>query len=175
VCKYTVAVFRHPRRRHQISLGRVVSHHMVAGIWTQDLRKSSQCSWALSHLSSPQHTILFVCLFGWFFWDRVSLYSPGCPGTHSVDQAGLKLRNPPASASWVLGLKACATTPGSAQHSWWQPFLNVSCGSWFLGDDNFTKEITDLFAQLHVSSRPEKLARVSYSLMGISIISFIIF
>jgi hypothetical protein len=36
--------------------------------------------------------------------------SPGCPGTHSVDQAGLELRNPPASASWVLGLKACATT-----------------------------------------------------------------
>jgi hypothetical protein len=29
--------------------------------------------------------------------DRVSLYSPGCPGTHSADQAGLKLRNPPAS------------------------------------------------------------------------------
>jgi hypothetical protein len=24
--------------------------------------------------------------------DRVSLYSPGCPGTHSVDQAGLELR-----------------------------------------------------------------------------------
>jgi hypothetical protein len=44
------------------------------------------------------------------FGDRVSLYSPGCPGTHSVDQAGLKLRNPPASASQVLGLKACATT-----------------------------------------------------------------
>jgi hypothetical protein len=33
-----------------------------------------------------------------------------CPGTHSVDQAGLKLRNPHASASQVLGLKACATT-----------------------------------------------------------------
>jgi hypothetical protein len=31
--------------------------------------------------------------------DRVSLCSPGCPGTHSVDQAGLKLRNSPASAS----------------------------------------------------------------------------
>ena len=29
-----------------------------------------------------------------------------------VDQAGLELRNPPASASRVLGLKACATTPG---------------------------------------------------------------
>ena len=44
------------------------------------------------------------------FRDRVSLYSPGCPGTHFVDQAGLKLRNQPASASQVLGLKVCATT-----------------------------------------------------------------
>jgi hypothetical protein len=43
--------------------------------------------------------------------DRVSLCSPGCPGTHSVDQAGLELRNSPASASQVLGLKVCATTP----------------------------------------------------------------
>jgi hypothetical protein len=50
---------------------------------------------------------LFVCLF---VRDRVSL--SGCPGTHSVDQAGLELRNPPASASLVLGLKVCATTPG---------------------------------------------------------------
>ncbi|GAB1300047.1 Mitogen-activated protein kinase 1 [Apodemus speciosus] len=46
----------------------------------------------------------------------VSLCSPGCPGTHSVDQAGLELRNPPASASQMLGLQACAaattaTTP----------------------------------------------------------------
>jgi hypothetical protein len=62
---------------------------------------------------------LFVCLFGFFFCcgfgfgfgfglvfrDRVSLYSPGCPGTHFVDQAGLELRNLPASASQVLGLK----------------------------------------------------------------------
>jgi hypothetical protein len=40
----------------------------------------------------------------------VSPYSPGCPGTHSVDQTGLELRNLPASASQVLGLKACATT-----------------------------------------------------------------
>jgi hypothetical protein len=55
-----------------------------------------------------------------FFWgvggggygDRVSLCSPGCPGTHSVDQAGLKLRNLPASASRVLGLKECDTTAG---------------------------------------------------------------
>jgi hypothetical protein len=69
-------------------------------------------------------TDLFACivptaLVNWhkktFFFllvsqDRVSLCSPGCPGTHSVDRAGLELRNPPASASRVLGLKACATT-----------------------------------------------------------------
>jgi hypothetical protein len=55
---------------------------------------------------------LFVlCFFFFFFFrDRVSLCSPGCPGTHSVDQACLKLRDLPASASQVLGLKACATT-----------------------------------------------------------------
>jgi hypothetical protein len=51
---YTVAVFRCTRRGHQISLQVVVSHHMVAGIWIPDLRKSSQCSYLLSHLSSPE-------------------------------------------------------------------------------------------------------------------------
>jgi hypothetical protein len=56
---------------------------------------------------------VFVCLFCFVFRDRVSLYSLGCPGTHFVDQAGLELRNPPASASQVLRLMACATTPGS--------------------------------------------------------------
>jgi hypothetical protein len=30
--EYTVAVFRHTRREHQISLWVVVSHHMSAGI-----------------------------------------------------------------------------------------------------------------------------------------------
>jgi hypothetical protein len=56
---------------------------------------------------------LFVCLFCFVFRDRVSLCSPGCPGTYSVDQAGLKLRNSPASPSQVLGLKVCTTMPGS--------------------------------------------------------------
>jgi hypothetical protein len=59
------------------------------------------------------YVCMYVCmyLFG-FSGDRVSLCSPGCPGTNSVDQAGLELRNPPASASRVLGLKVCTTTPG---------------------------------------------------------------
>ena len=43
----------------------------------------------------------FVCLFVWFglvFPDAVSLSSPGCPGTRSVDQASLSTC-PPAPAS----------------------------------------------------------------------------
>ena len=32
ICKYSLAVFRHTRRGHQISLQMVVSHHVVAGI-----------------------------------------------------------------------------------------------------------------------------------------------
>ncbi len=31
ICKYTVAVFRHPTRGRQISLWMVVSHHVIAG------------------------------------------------------------------------------------------------------------------------------------------------
>jgi hypothetical protein len=59
-------------------------------------------------------TLITSFLFFYFlvFQDRVSLYSPGCPGTHFVDQAGLEPRNPLASASGMLGLKACTTTPG---------------------------------------------------------------
>jgi hypothetical protein len=41
------------------------------------------------------------------------LFWGSCPGTHFVDQASLELRNLPASASRVLGLKAYTTTPGS--------------------------------------------------------------
>jgi hypothetical protein len=74
---------------------------------------------------SPSDTFFCFVLFCFVFRDRVSLCSPGCPGVHSVDQAVLELRNPPASASQVLGLKACATTPGSLPltytHSLWHP------------------------------------------------------
>jgi hypothetical protein len=58
--------------------------------------------------------IFFLVLVLVFFRDRVSLCSPGCPGTHSVDQAGLELRNLPASAFQVLGLKVHTTTPGAS-------------------------------------------------------------
>ena len=72
---------------------------------------SANCKRSLSKLeSSSSDLVIFVSwfkpfdLFFFFFFflvfqDRVSLCSPGCPGTHFVDQAGLGLRNPPASAS----------------------------------------------------------------------------
>lgn len=41
---------------------------------------------------------------------RVSPCSLGCPGTHSVDQTGIELRDSLASVSRVPGLKVCATT-----------------------------------------------------------------
>jgi hypothetical protein len=55
------------------------------------------------------HPLNFLLLL-LVFQDRVSLCSPGWPGTHSIDQAGLELRNLPASASQVVELKACTTT-----------------------------------------------------------------
>jgi hypothetical protein len=70
--------------------------------------------WLLSLLRTH---LFFFFFFFLVFRDRVSLCSLGCPGTHSVDQAGLELRNSPASASQVLGLKACATMPGSERIS----------------------------------------------------------
>jgi hypothetical protein len=60
------------------------------------------------------HTNYCYCYYYYYylvFRDSVSLCSPGCPGTQSVDQAGLELGNLPASASRVQGLKGCATTP----------------------------------------------------------------
>jgi hypothetical protein len=46
----------------------------------------------------------FIYLFYFIFLvfrDRVSQCSPGCPGTHSVDQAGLELRNLPAGTGFI--------------------------------------------------------------------------
>jgi hypothetical protein len=97
------------------------------------------CSFVLSKASSlfhdsNQNLCLFFCLFVCFvflffcflfsflfLFCFVFLYSPGCPGTHSVDQAGLKIRNLPSSASQMLGLKVCATT------AWQNLCFYISC------------------------------------------------
>jgi hypothetical protein len=66
--------------------------------------------------------ISFPFLFGWLvllvllcFVCFAFLCSPGCLETQSVAQAGLELRDPPASASGsqMLGLKECTTTAWS--------------------------------------------------------------
>jgi hypothetical protein len=73
----------------------------------ESLKFKASLAWVVRHC-------LFCFVLFWFFRDRI-LYSPGCPGTHSVDQAGLELRNSPASASQVLGLKSCTTIKTTTQ------------------------------------------------------------
>jgi hypothetical protein len=66
-------------------------------------------SWVLgmSCLISFGRTVCIAC----FFRNRVSLYIPGCIGTHFIDQAGLKLRDLPVSAQ-SAGIRAFTTIPG---------------------------------------------------------------
>jgi hypothetical protein len=51
-----------------------------------------------------------VCVVLFCFLRQGFSVEPWSPGTPSVDQAGLELRNLPASASQVLELKVCTTT-----------------------------------------------------------------
>ena len=65
-----------------------------------------------------------------FLFAFVSLCSPGCPGIHSVDQAGLELRNLPASTPgtcfvfalcvWVFCLHLCLHTMSEPGALWGQ-------------------------------------------------------
>ena len=64
--------------------------------------------------------VLFVYLFVFktgFLCVALAVLEP------SVDQAGLKLRNPPDSATQVLGIKVCATTAQQRQ----MLFLLILC------------------------------------------------
>ena len=51
----------------------------------------------LKSVSRTFHKVSVLDRLFRLFQDRVSLCSPGCPGTHRVDQAVFKLRDPPAS------------------------------------------------------------------------------
>ncbi|EDL06959.1 zinc finger protein 592, isoform CRA_a, partial [Mus musculus] len=57
---------------------------------------------------------VFVCLFVCFVRQGFSL-QPGSLGTSSVDQADLKLTDPPASDFQILGLKVCPSTASPSQ------------------------------------------------------------
>ena len=65
------------------------------------------------HTHKYCYQTLFFFFFFFFFRDRVYMCSPGCPGTHFVDQAGLKIRNLPASAG-IKGM--CHHTGHTTSH-----------------------------------------------------------
>jgi hypothetical protein len=67
-------------------------------------RSQKSSAWPLCKDDTHNHEAVyrvfwFFYLFFFFFFETGFLCSRGCPGTHSVDQAGLELRNLPASAS----------------------------------------------------------------------------
>lgn len=63
------------------------------------------------------------------FWDRASLCSPGCPGTHCVNQAGLELPEIHCLCPPGLGLLVCTTTLSRDTFLFSNSVLTVS---WFL-------------------------------------------
>jgi hypothetical protein len=119
-----------------------VSCHVGAGNGPWVLWKNSQCSEPLSHLSEDY--------FG--FWDRVSLRSLGCPGTHSIDQADLiDSIDLSASASRVLRLKVCITSHSESQNfqsSWMYHHPSTQEGQKLFQLHNMWQKI--LFWFLHV-------------------------
>lgn len=65
------------------------------------------CSWSFKNFYNFLAFIIVPgsYLFIYLFIEKVSLCSPDCPGTCSVDWADLELRDLPAVASQVLGIK----------------------------------------------------------------------
>ena len=80
------------------------------GLW---LRLSGLYSHCLYKLPIPSllpsiHPSLSLSLslsLSFFLQDRICLFSPGCPGTHSVDQAGLKFKRSACLCLSSAGIK----------------------------------------------------------------------
>ena len=83
--------------------------------------------------------LFFFSLFA--FWDRVLLFSPDCPGTSTVDHAGLKLT---WSASQVLGVKVCVTT---RFHTRFLPGHSNELILWILDSQNASSGVTKMAVQ----------------------------
>ena len=90
------------------------SPHILTGLQTTTLISALYLPLCveLSDNDNSIHKTHNCCwLIGWLFsQNRVSLCRPVCPGTHSVNQASLELRDLPASVSQVLRPKTCTTT-----------------------------------------------------------------
>ena len=84
----------------------------ISYIFTLYTRKTHNQSLFSHTFKIPLHLHIQSSIFFLVFQNMVSLCSSGCPGIRSTDQDGLNLRNLPASASQLMGLQVCATTPG---------------------------------------------------------------
>lgn len=84
-------------------------------------------------LGPSQDQLFLSPLFCFGFWDRVSLCSSGWPRSHG---------NPPASASWLLGLQACVHHYAQLFPLSWPFFISLdalwfSVRSWQSGWSSF--------------------------------------
>lgn len=83
------------------------------GYWKTELRTSKKAADAVNREVSSSSPDFFVVHL---FLGRISLYIPGCPGTHYVDQAILELTEIYLSLLW---LKTYSTNhPWQSQHFW---------------------------------------------------------
>lgn len=83
---------------------------IVGKKWQFWVKPHPQLHYKLTSVFS-NNRISCICVFTWFFWDRVSLLcSSGSPETHSVDKVGLVLRDP-------LACFLKAKTKGACQHA----------------------------------------------------------
>jgi hypothetical protein len=83
-CEYIVAIFRHTRKRAPDLI--TVGCEPPCGCWKLNSGPLEEQSVLLTTEPSLQPLVLF-------FERGFLLYSPGCPGTCSVDQASLELRD----------------------------------------------------------------------------------
>lgn len=70
------------------------------------------CSWSFKFFIIFLPLLLFLVAI-YLFIEKVSLCSLDCPGTCSIDWADLELRDLPAVASQVLGIKGVHPMAGS--------------------------------------------------------------
>ena len=116
-----------PQGPHSLLSGTLPQHSYLTSDVNGHENTVTCLNWFVNWVQEPMSSFcgsdvfLFVCLFVCFWWwwfdlfvcfikTGFLLYSPGCPRTRSVNQAGLELRDLPVSASQVLELKACTTT-----------------------------------------------------------------
>jgi hypothetical protein len=94
-----------------------VARRFTERLWTSSLSLLAILTVYFALNFSILFIYLFIYLFNLFIFGflRQGVQPWLTPETHSVYEAGLELRNPPASDSQVLGLKACTTTAWRSQ------------------------------------------------------------